>query len=130
MIVPVLIGPLLIALIAVLSGAFTRGRGRSVARLADDPALPERVVANRSPNGVVLGFCIAILILNARSHFVWAVPLLIVTRMAAAYPLRKILYCETWSLGGFLSFFLRLVTTTDWSGTKARQRATPLTTAT
>jgi len=63
-------------------------------------------LANRSANGVVLGFCIAILILNAGSHFVWAVPLLIVTRMAAGYPLRKILYRETWGLGGFLPFFL------------------------
>jgi Zn-dependent protease with chaperone function len=93
----------------VLPGAFTLWRGRSLARLADDPALSERLLANRSPNGAVFGFCVAILIAIAGNYLAWALPLLIVTRMVAGYPLRKVLHRETWSLGAYLSFFLRLV---------------------
>jgi Zn-dependent protease with chaperone function len=109
MIVTGLVHPLLVALVAVLPGAFTLWRGRRIARLADDPALPELLLANRRPNGLVLGVCVGILIVAGAGHFLWAVPLLIVTRMLAGYPLRKILYRETWSLGGYLSFFLRLI---------------------
>ena len=47
--------------------------------------------------------------MTAAGHYAWAFPLLIVTRMAAGYPLRKTLHRETWSLGGYLSFFLRLI---------------------
>jgi Zn-dependent protease with chaperone function len=109
MIVTGLVGPLLVAFVAVLPGAFVMWRGRRVARFADDPALPELLFANRRPNSVVLGVCFAILIMTAGGHYLWALPLLILTRMAAGYPVRKILYRETWSLGGYLSFFLRLI---------------------
>src|SRR5213592_4171429 len=68
MIVTGLVGPLLVALVAVLPGAFILWRGRRVARLADDPALPELLVANRNPNSVVLGVCFAILIMTGGGH--------------------------------------------------------------
>jgi hypothetical protein len=64
MIVTGLVGPLLVALVAVLPGAFVLWRGRRVARFADDPALPELLLANRRPNSVVLGVCFAILIMT------------------------------------------------------------------
>jgi Zn-dependent protease with chaperone function len=101
--------PLLAALIAVLPGAFTLWRGRQIARLADDPALSERLLANRTGNGAVSGFCLSILVVTAANDLAWALPLLIVTRIAAGYPLRKVLHRETWSLGAYLSFFLRLL---------------------
>ena len=107
-----LVLPLFAALVAVLPGAFTLWRNRSVARLADDPALPERLLANRTHGGVAYGTCFAILVFTAGNHLAWALPLLIVTRMAAGYPLRRILHRETWGLGAYLSFFLRLMFTT------------------
>src|SRR4051812_46686517 len=59
MIVTSLARPLLIALIAVLPGAFSVWRWRTLARLADDPTFPERLLANRTRNQVVLGGPIA-----------------------------------------------------------------------
>ena len=83
--------------------------GRRLALLADDPALPERLLANRKRNSVVGGCAFGLLIALAPAHRLWLLPLFLAGQMAAAYPLRKTLYQETWSLFGYFSFFLRLL---------------------
>jgi Zn-dependent protease with chaperone function len=97
------------ALIALLPAAFVIWWGRGLARLVDDPMLPERLIAARTRNGAVVGFSVALLCVLMWRHAMWALPLLIVARMAASYPLRKKLHGESWSLAGYLSFFSRLI---------------------
>ncbi|HEV3214575.1 MAG TPA: M48 family metallopeptidase [Vicinamibacterales bacterium] len=71
--------------------------------------MPERLLANRVRKGVVLGFSFGLLAATAPDRLAWALPLLVVARTAAAYPLRKALYNETWSLFAYLSFSGRLI---------------------
>jgi len=101
--------PVFAGLMAVLPAAFALWSGRRIAAFADDPAIAERLLANRTRGGVITGFCGAILVTTAVHQLAWALPLLIVTRMAAGYTLRKELYRESWSLAAYLFFFVRLV---------------------
>jgi Zn-dependent protease with chaperone function len=102
------IDPILAALIALFPAALTWWWGRRHARLVDDPALPERLLANRARKSFATIVSAALLLATATDHLVWALPLVVIARMAAAYPLRKTLHRETWSLFGYLSFFTRL----------------------
>ena len=92
-----------------MPAAVSLWRGRSLARLIDDPALPERLLAGHRASGFVLAFSLVVLIFNWPHYLVWTLPLLFVARLVAVYPFRKILYRETWSLAAYLSFFVRLV---------------------
>ena len=104
----VLRSPIAAAIIALAPACFVLWRGRALARFANDPALPERMLAETRARLVVIVFALAIVTGAWTRHAIWAVPVLVVARMAASYPLRKVLYEETWSLGAYLSFFLRL----------------------
>ena len=101
--------PVFAGLLAVLPAAFALWSGRRIAAFADDPAIAERLLANRTRGGVLTGFCGAILVTTAVHQLAWALPLLIVARIAAGYPLRKELDRESWSLAAYLFFFVRLV---------------------
>src|SRR5262245_12281933 len=82
-------------------------RGRKVVRLADDPALPERLHAGRQAmTGWLAATIVALLVLTG-SAAVWAIPLALVGYLAAGLPLRRVLYNETWSLASYLSFTIR-----------------------
>ena len=96
-------------LIALLPAAFAFWTGRRLASLADDAALAERLLADRTRNAFVFAFCFALLTVTFWKHAAWAIPLLIVTRLAVGYRIRKALYGETWGFGGYLSFFSRLI---------------------
>ena len=95
-------------MIALLPAAVTWWLGRRHARLLDDPTLPERLLAARARKSFVTILCALLLLATATDHLVWSLPLLVIARMAAAYPLRKTLHRETWSVFGYLSFFTRL----------------------
>ncbi|PYR55567.1 MAG: hypothetical protein DMF85_19255 [Acidobacteria bacterium] len=95
--------------IAFVPAALHWWRGRALVRLADDPALPERLLANRRRAGAVLGVTILMLLVGWPDTAVWTIPLTIGARAAAAYPLRKALYGETWSLAQYLWFWTRLI---------------------
>jgi heat shock protein HtpX len=82
--------------------------GRALAPLADDPVLPERLVAHARRYGAAGGVSTALIVLGWPSHALWAVPLIFVVQMLGGYPLRKHLYQETWSFAGYLSFYGRL----------------------
>ena len=83
--------------------------GRAIARAIDDPALPERLAARQRRGGAIFGFALALLIVLWGSSWYWTIPLALVARLVAAYPLRRALYAETWSLAGYLSYSARAV---------------------
>ncbi len=101
--------PFLAAAVALAPAVLRLWWGRPLVRLADDPALPERLVAHQARNTQVVAAAVAILLVSWPSSTTWAIPLLVAARGVAAYPLRKQLYTETWGLAGYLSFFGRLV---------------------
>ena len=96
-------------LIAVTPAAFRWWWGRALAPLAEDPVLPERLAAHNTRCGQVAGVCAGLLIFFAPAWAIGTLPLLWLAWMTAGFPLRKVLYQETWSLGAFLSFFGRLI---------------------
>jgi hypothetical protein len=98
------LSPAIAALIALLPSTLALWWGRRIARFVDDPVLPERLLANRSRNTAVAVAAFLSLAWAAVDHLAWALPLLIVTRMAAGYPLRRAVHRETWSLRGYMSF--------------------------
>jgi Zn-dependent protease with chaperone function len=84
--------------------------GRALRAHLDDPLLPERLVAQRRRNQQVLGFVLAgSVVVGTFDDLIWAIPLLVITRAAAAYPLRRALYDERWSLAGYLVWMGRLL---------------------
>jgi Zn-dependent protease with chaperone function len=83
--------------------------GRSLMRSLDDAAIGERILATQKVNTFGLAFATALLIFLAPGSAAWLLPLTCVAYIAAAYPLRRALYEETWSFAGYLWFTLRLV---------------------
>ena len=101
--------PVFTVLIAIAPAVFAYWRGRGLLRDLDDPALPERLLALQRLTAPVFGASIALLLVTSPRRFVWALPLLILARLVGAYPLRKTLHSETWSVWRYLSFYLRLI---------------------
>src|SRR5262245_40311139 len=101
-------------ILALVPAVFAWWRDRMLVRRLDDPALPARLHSNARTTGLVLGLAFAGLLLNWPREATWAIPLSIVARMAAGFPLRRRVHDETWSFGRYLWFFIRL--TTAWSG--------------
>lgn len=99
----------LAATLAVIPAIVAYVRGRQIAHLADDPALPERLFADRSVTGGCFALCVSMLIVLTGMAAVWAVPLAIVAYFAAGYPLRRTLYTETWTLPFYLSLVIRFI---------------------
>src|SRR5262249_36484037 len=95
-------------LVALAPAAFKLWQGRSLARLIDDPALPERLLAAQRVRGGTIGAAFCLLVVAWPRHAAWTLPLLAVSHLAAGFPLRRRLYDETWTLAGYLAFFLRL----------------------
>jgi hypothetical protein len=96
------------ALLALVPAAHTWWRGRRLSRLLGDPALPERLITGNHQRGVITGAAFALGCFIGGRHALWLVPMMIAAQMAAAHPLRKAIYGETWSPAGYLSFFARL----------------------
>ena len=96
------------ALIALLPAAVAWSTGRRLIRLIDDPALPERLIAGAQRRGVVTGVALTLVLFLAGRHSAWLLLLMLLSVLAAAYPLRRALYAETWSLTGYIGFFVRL----------------------
>ena len=106
----------LLALIALLPGAISWWSGRRLARRADDPAFPELFAAHGRRNRammfiamVALG-CTTSLTLSAVALPLISSGLLVFAGLiAAAYPLRRVLYHETWSFGSYFCFYPRVI---------------------
>ena len=98
----------LLSFIALCPAAVVWWRGRVLVRHVDDPAFPERWEAERRRNGSTTVLAVAVLIVASPGSIEWTLPLLAVAYVGASYPLRKALYAETWTLGGYLSFVCRI----------------------
>lgn len=99
----------LAALVALAPAGAKLWFGRRFAALIDDAALPERLLEHRKISAFTIAIPLIGLIYVWPQYIYWTLPLMIVTRTASAYPFRKLLYGETWSVGSYLSFFLRLL---------------------
>ncbi len=100
--------PVLLVLIAVMPGLASWWRGRTLRRLTEDAALPERLQAARRQNGASLGAAFILLAAISTDALVWTLPLLFTTSILAAYPLRRALFAETWSPTAYFWFVTRL----------------------
>ena len=96
------------ALIALVPAAVAWWSGRRLIRLVDDPALPERLVANAQRRGIVTGVALVAIVALTGRNSAWLLMLMFISLMVGAYPLRKALYAETWSVAGYIAFSLRL----------------------
>ena len=99
----------LLALIALLPGAVSWWSGRRLARLADDPALPELLAARGRHNGAMLFIAtVGLACVASLTQIGFAAPVIVgclialAGLVAASYPLRRVLYRETWSFGSYL----------------------------
>ena len=100
---------MLLALIA-LPGAVSWWSGRRLARRVDDPALPELLAAHGRLNGVMLIVAIAGLVYVAPWRLsALAIPLAFAGLIASGYPLRRVLFDETWSFGSYCLFYPRVI---------------------
>lgn len=101
--------PVVTALLALVPAVISYRRGRALLTNAQDPALPERLLALSHSNAQVAGVAIGLMLMTAPRRLVWALPLMIFVKMLAAYPLRRALHNETWSVWAYLSFYIRLI---------------------
>ena len=99
--------PLLVAL-ALLPAAAVWWSNRALARNLDDPLFPERLFAARVRARSALMMAWMLIVVVGPDAATWLLFLMIVMRGAAAYPLRRVLHGESWSLPAYLWFFTRL----------------------
>jgi Zn-dependent protease with chaperone function len=98
----------LLALLAIMPGAIVWWSGRQLAPRLDDPVLPERLAASRRQHGILFVVALALLGTFAPWSLPWTVPLAVAALTAGGYPLRRVLYQETWSLATCLWFVGRI----------------------
>jgi Zn-dependent protease with chaperone function len=98
-----------LVLLCLLPAAVRWWSGRTLKPLLDDPLLPERLLAHSRRNLAVLWTVIVCTILLGRfQDLFWSLPLILVTRTAAGYPLRRALFDERWSVTSYLTMMVRL----------------------
>ncbi len=96
------------AALALVPALFRLYRGRTMAGHAADPALPERLAGSRNTLVFVFSSVMAALIVVWPQHLWWSIPLLLLSFLAAGWPLRRVLFGETWGLGTYLWFYTRM----------------------
>jgi Zn-dependent protease with chaperone function len=84
-------------------------QGRGLKRLLDDAALPERLLAAQRSNGATFGTAIVLLAFISADALWWGMPLMVLALIASSYPLRVVLFEETWSLPAYVWFAVRLI---------------------
>lgn len=97
----------LLALIALAPGLACWWQGRTLKLLVDDAALPERLLAAQRRNGAMFGVASVCLGAISMHALPWTLPLMATGCVVASYPLRKALFCETWSLATYVWFVAR-----------------------
>lgn len=98
-----------LALVLALGPALVRlWQDHVLSRFEDDPTLPERLLARRRQNqaaSIVFGLVLGV---GWGTTGLRVLPLLIVADVAAAYPFRRRIFGETWSLPAYLWFTCRI----------------------
>lgn len=105
---------LIILLVALSPGAVSFCLGQRLVRRIADPAFPELLAAHRRQTGAMFGIGMGLVFWLVTTSFdrvfiaiVGAFFICYGAILAAAYPLRRALYQETWSLPTYLSFYPR-----------------------
>ena len=96
------------ALLALVPAAARLYRGRIMARHVNDPAIPERLAGGRNVLSFIFTFVLVLEIALWARHTWWSVPLLLLTFLAAGWPMRRVLFGETWSVAEYVWFYVRL----------------------
>src|SRR5215218_1724006 len=96
-------------LIALIPAAVSWLSGRRLARRLDDPLLAERLMRHYRRNGMAIGCAFVACMVADANALPLTLPLLISGTVAAAYPLRRVMFGERWSFGAYLSFHHRLM---------------------
>jgi len=94
--------PTLTAFAALMPALLAWWSDRRALQQRDDPALPELLASRRRANVQTIAFAIVIMIMFGGASSAWGIPLLIVSMIAVAYPLRTRLLGETWGFGAYL----------------------------
>ncbi len=94
--------------LSLVPGLLTWAWGRKLVRATDDPALPERVLAWRHRSAAVFAGAGAILLVAMSREAPWAVPLLVLARLAGGFPARRALFGERWDFVSYLAYLARL----------------------
>ena len=97
----------LAAVVALVPAALRWWWGRALAPLADDPAFPERLVAHRFRTSRSFGVAFALLLVLVTHTLLWSLPLLVLSCTVASFRFRRVIYRESWTLAGYLSFITR-----------------------
>jgi Zn-dependent protease with chaperone function len=92
----------LIALLAIIPGTLAWWRGRRLARLVSDPALPELLMASQRHMLGVFATALAVVIVIGGPRAVWGIPLLMLINSAGRYPLRRTLLGESAGIASYL----------------------------
>lgn len=96
-------------ILCVLPAAMRGWSARLLIPLRDDPVLPERLAAHRRRNLIGLWFAIvAIYVVGGVRELPWTLPLVLIGRLVAGYPIRRALYDERWSFATYAATMLRL----------------------
>jgi Zn-dependent protease with chaperone function len=101
---------LMVGIVALVPAAVTWWTGRALARTPDDPLVPERLHAMKTRARSIAAAAWILIVVFAPSAFWTLIPLMLIARAVAAYPLRRVLYGETWSVFEYLWFYFRLTT--------------------
>jgi Zn-dependent protease with chaperone function len=99
---------LLALLLAAAPALYAWWGGRRLARLAEDPALPERYLGQRLRVAQTAAVAVAVLLVLLRPHWVWAVPVMFLATQAAGFPSRRAILGESWGLRAYLGHVVRV----------------------
>ncbi len=103
-----LYGDLSAGAVALVPAALAALWGRTLVRMADDAALPERLLAHRGRVAQVMAVAGAILVVALPRTLIWSLPLMILARAVAAFGPRRVLFGESWTLRQYLATGTRL----------------------
>ncbi len=95
----------------LVPGIFAWWTGWRLTRLAEHPALSERLLARNQRVTQLTIAAIIVILTFVRHHAGWAVPSIFLAVAVASFPARRRLLDEHWSLGQYLFFHVRL-----WAG--------------
>jgi Zn-dependent protease with chaperone function len=98
----------IVAILALLPALVSWLAGRNLAKDLEDRSLPERLLSHQRRSSVTMGVAAGTIGMIEPAALLWAAPLLFAALLLASYPLRRVLFEETWSVGSYLSFFHRL----------------------
>ena len=96
------------AVLALLPAAFRLRRGQTLARDLENPAFAERLLTGRTLLAVVFATAVAVEVVVWPRRALLMLPFQLLAFMAAGWPLRRAMLAETWSLGAYLSFYVRM----------------------